>query len=48
MQSMKSYKHTKNSLEGMLETNGTVEEYDFGLPEKALVSSSTSSSSLEG
>jgi hypothetical protein len=30
---MDTYKHHKNSLEGMLEANGTVEEYDFNLPE---------------
>ena len=49
--SMDSYKnkHHKNSLQGMLEASGsTVEDYEFNIPEKALTSSSTSSSSLEG
>lgn len=47
-QSMKSYKYSKNSLLGQLETNGTMEEYEFSLPYKAIASQSTSSSSLEG
>ena len=47
-QSIKSYKYSKNSLLGQLETNGTMEEYDFTIPQKHLESESTSSSSLEG
>jgi hypothetical protein len=31
-----------------MDVNGTIEEYDFTLPEKVLASTSTSSSSLEG
>ena len=47
-QSMKQYKYSKNSLLGQLENNGTMEEYDFTIPQKHLESVSTSSSSLEG